>query len=106
MPSILKTILEKLKTTSLNHKKKLIALTILIAVGYLAKKKLKLNHLISLMMFCFKIFSKIFGYLPLPTFSNYRPTLPFKYQPQTFHESLPKVMNVESIMKKIKVLSQ
>lgn len=105
MSAILKTILEKLKTTSLNHKKKLIALTILIAAGYLAKKKLKLNHIVSLVMFCFKIFSKILGYLPLPTFSNYRTMLPFKYQPQTFHEFLPKVMNVENIMKKIKVLS-
>ena len=103
MSTLFKTILNKLKDTSLNHKKKLIALIILIVGGTIAKKKLKLNHIISLTMFCFRIFSKVLGYLPLPTFSNYRPVLPFKYQPQSFHPLLAKVMQVEKIMIKIKV---
>jgi len=44
-------------------------MVILILGGYIAKKKLKLHHIISVVMFSFKIFSKVLGYLPLPKFA-------------------------------------
>lgn len=102
MSTFLKSILEKLQSTTLNHKKKLIALVVLVLGGYIAKKKLKLHHIISLVMFAMKIFSKVLGYLPMPQFAEYRTMMPFRYQEYTFHPSLSNVMKVDEIIKRIK----
>lgn len=53
-----------LKKTSYHHKKKLITLAVIALLSYVAKKKLRLIHLIQLAS---KI-TAIIEYLPLPTF--------------------------------------
>lgn len=102
MSAVLKTILEKMQSTTLNHKKKLITLVIFILAGYIAKKKLKLHHIISVVMFAFRIFSKVFAYLPLPKFAEYRTMLPFRYREYQVHDGLPKTMKVDEIILRIK----
>jgi hypothetical protein len=102
--NIAKTILSTLRSTALQHKKKLIGVVIVMVGGYIARKKVKLHHLISLFLFCMRLFSKVLGYLPLPSFAPYRTTLPFKYYPHYSHPHLETIVSIEPIRKRIKVL--
>lgn len=52
----------KLKSTASRHKKKLILLLVIVVVGYVAKKKLTLSHLLSFV----ELVTKFVQSLPLP----------------------------------------
>ncbi len=57
-----------LKKTSYHHKKKLITLAVIALLTYVAKKKLRLVHLLQIA----EQITKVISYLPLPTFPEYR----------------------------------
>lgn len=70
--ALLSRLATGLKTIASAHKKKLIALLILI-VGYkIARRHIKTHTLISIVMFFFKFWSKVMELLPIPVDANFR----------------------------------
>lgn len=61
-----------LKQTASAHKKKLIALAILVIGFKIARRTIKTESVISIVMFFLKIWSKIMEILPTPEFANFR----------------------------------
>lgn len=61
-----------IKSTASNHKKKLLFIAILI-VGYkIARRKLKTENIVSIVMFFMKVWGKIVEIFPMPSDPNYR----------------------------------
>ena len=58
----------KLKQLTFAHKKKLILLAVLSLAAYVAKKKMTMEHVLSIV----DVFSKFIQYLPLPESPNLR----------------------------------
>jgi hypothetical protein len=78
--NILTKLLTSLKTTTLAHKKKLILILILI-IGYrIALKKLKEDHIISIVLFFISVRAKILEILPVPAFCKYRSIKNFEFE--------------------------
>ena len=99
MPQILNSLLQILKQTTSRHKKKIIAFAILAITIALAKKKLRVHHLVNVVMFFFKISSKIISFLPLPSFAAYRTVLPFSFTTVEFSkENMSAVMNIAEVL--------
>lgn len=63
LSNLTQLLLFKLKSTASNHKKKLILLLVLILLGYIAKKKLTVAHVLS----CVELLTKFVQALPLPS---------------------------------------
>jgi hypothetical protein len=55
-------LLSQGKSLAINHKKKLIAFVVLLIAGYVIKRKMTMDHLVSLI----QSVSQLISYLPLP----------------------------------------
>ena len=104
---LLNKLLLVLKKTASAHKKKLIATSIL-CIGYLlARRYLQTHHIIKVTMFFIMFWKKVIQLLPLPEFRDYRQrSSVFQYQNETPIVSLPEMMNLNNILRKIKVTTQ
>ncbi len=69
---LLKKLASSLTKTASNHKKKLIATAILIIGFEIARRKIKTQTIISIVMFFLKFWTKVMDYLPIPVDPNFR----------------------------------
>ena len=102
---LLSKLLVSLRTTASTHKKKIIAVAILLIGFAIARKKLKGSHIISAIMFFARLSSQVMSLLPTPVFAGYRTILPFSYQPQNSLAELEKVMDISLIKENMKVFA-
>lgn len=70
--SLLSKLVSALASTASRHKKKLIAVAILIIGFQIARRKIKTQYIVSIVMFFVKFWGKMMEILPLPAFPNYR----------------------------------
>lgn len=75
---LLGRLIGALGRTASAHKKKIIALAILV-IGYqIVRRKIKSENVISAVMFFFKLWSKVMELLPTPDYANFRQIEPFQ----------------------------
>jgi hypothetical protein len=70
--ALLKKLITSISNTASQHKKKLIAAAILVIGFEIARRKIKTQTIISIVMFFLKFWTKVMEYLPIPTDPNFR----------------------------------
>lgn len=83
----------------LNHKKKLIGLTLLALVVYYIKKKMTLERLV---IIAEKLLS-FAEYLPLPDAPSYRPVHPIEKVEPSVYPVLKSLINIDELKQRIRV---